>query len=101
MAAVAVFVALVGFRRAAAMWLLARVFLWFIESGEVAALPIRSVIVLAAAAGGASLFFSRRQNELIFLANLGVPWQAVAVPPAAAIIAFEIILQLVTSMSAA
>ena len=101
MAAVAVFIALVGVGRAAAVWLLAHLFLWVVAGGEVAPLPIRDLLVLGAAAGAASLFFSRRQNELIFLANLGVPWQAVAVPPVAAIIAFEVILRLIHSMSAA
>ncbi len=100
MAAVAVFVALVGFRRAAAMWLLTHLFLWFV-AGEMAPLPIRDLLVLTAAAGAASVFFSRRANELNFLANLGAPWQAVAVPTSAAIVALEVALRLMRAMSAA
>lgn len=100
MTAVAVFVALVGFRRAAALWLLTHVFLWFVAGGEIAPLPIRDLLLLAAAAGAASVFFSRRANELNFFANLGVPWQAVAGATSAAIVVLEVALRLMRAILA-
>lgn len=100
MIAVAVFLVRASLQRAAAIWLLAHMALPLVSQGKITPFRPIAVLVLAAVTGWASLIFSRRHNELIFLGNLGVPWQIVVFLPAGPIVLFEVILRFVLSAAA-